>query len=155
MRSAANRSSAACRASNAATGNAEERLPASRAAKSGGSDDGNGNERLKKRRFQLFSPNNPAACFLRRLHLRVFIRLPAPVPRALLPSFRRVSICPNPLRCSRSRLLLALKSRRSFRKSHGKSVMWSVELSSSFSNYLPECGCTTVNKYVDYPERRI
>lgn len=40
---------------------------------------GNGNEKLK-RRFQLFPSNNPAACFLRRLHLRVFIRCCLPVP---------------------------------------------------------------------------
>lgn len=53
---------------------------------------GNGNEKLK-RRFQLFPSNNPAACFLRRLHLRVFIRcLPFPpshtsFPLASLPRY--------------------------------------------------------------------
>ena len=53
---------------------------------------GNGNEKLK-RRFQLFPSNNPAACFLRRLHLRVFIRclpfLSASHTSFPLPSFPR------------------------------------------------------------------
>lgn len=63
---------------------------ASRAVRSssrvGGSAAGNGNEKLK-RRFQLFPPNNPAACFLRRLHLRVFIRLPVPRAASIVPPY--------------------------------------------------------------------
>lgn len=51
-------------------------------------------EAQKKRRFQLFPPNNPAACFLRRLHLWVFIH--PTFPRPLFPQ-RATSIVPPAL----------------------------------------------------------
>lgn len=140
MRSVADRSTA-CRASNAATGSAGGRRGVRSGREPRGSDDGNGNERLKKRRFQLFPPNNPAACFLRRLHLRVFICLP-PFPfHARCFHRSAISIRPTPfaapalaLDCS----WLVLKSRRSFRKSRGKNAMWSVELVEPAAVKFPE-----------------
>lgn len=90
----------------------------------------------RKRRFQLFPPNNPAACFLRRLHLRVFIRLP--VPRALLPSFRRIYPAQPPLLLSLStapRSEVSVKVAEGARCGQSSSFNWLP----GFPNYLPEC----------------
>lgn len=130
MRSAADRS-AACRASNVATGSTRGRLPASGAAESravattamGMRDSRSGAFNYSRRTIP------PLVSFGDYIYEYLFA---SPFPfHARCFHRSAVSIPPNSLRCSRSRhcFSLVLKSRRSFRKSRGKSATrWSVEL---------------------------
>lgn len=140
MRSAADRPSAACRASNAATGSAEGRLPASGAKSRVVATTGMGMRGSRSGAFNYSRRTIPPLVsfgdyiyeylFASPFHARYFHR-------------SAVSIRPTPLSAlalvlALDRSALLLKSRRSFRKSRGKSAVWSVELVEPATVKFPE-----------------
>lgn len=154
MRSAADRPSAACRAS--ATGSAEGRLPASGAKSRVVATTGMGMRGSRSGAFNYSRRTIPPLVssgdyiyeylFASPFHARYFHRSAVSIrPTPLLS----LSTAPRSFWSLGDPFVRVVERARCGRSSSLSRLPW------SFPNYLSECGSTTANKYADCPERRI